>query len=136
MSVSLRFDGGCNNNPGEGGSGCVIWLNNQIYAKLGKYHKFTTNNEAEYFGLIIGLQYCIQHKLTDIEIYGDSLLVINQITKRWKCNADNLKPLLKQCLDLLQQLNIKSIKHIKRDQNVDADSITHIVREIKSDFQE
>ena len=43
-----------------------------------------TNNEAEYTGLIIGLQKAIEQGIQELEVYGDSNLVVNQVSGFWR----------------------------------------------------
>jgi ribonuclease HI len=87
-----------------------------------------TNNEAEYWGLISGLEFLCDEFLKDpknqnanIVIHGDSKLVIEQSRKKWKCNAPNLKPLLERTHELLKQLDHFSFKQIPRAENKKAD---------------
>ncbi|CAN6543126.1 unnamed protein product [Malus baccata var. baccata] len=47
--------------------------------------KETTNNRAEYEALIIGLEILIELGVTEVEVFGDSELVINQLNGKYKC---------------------------------------------------
>ena len=135
MSYLLRFDGGCNNNPGSGGSGTVIYKNSVKIAGLAKYFSWTTNNEAEYNGLIHGLEWLFQNQLNDIKtltIEGDSQLVIKHNLKEWKVKAENLKPLFNKVqsyFEVLQKSDVEIIlRHIPRKENSEADNLSNEVR--------
>ena len=45
----------------------------------------TTNNRAEYEALIIGLEILIELGASEVEVFGDSELVINQLNREYKC---------------------------------------------------
>jgi ribonuclease HI len=85
-TAKLWFDGGTFPlNPGHGGSGAVL-------AFEGKEHSFSeyigekeTNNRAEYGGLLLGLKKALEMGITDLEVYGDSQLVIYQMTGTYAC---------------------------------------------------
>jgi len=79
---SLYFDGASRGNPGPAGAGGVIYDAQQkivdTYAiNLGE----TTNNVAEYGGLLAGLNRCCELNIKELKVYGDSNLVINQVTE-------------------------------------------------------
>jgi len=133
MQIIIRFDGGCNNNPGSGGSGTVIYKNGKIFAELAKYFDHTTNNEAEYNGLIDGLeflttQYENPSEIESVKIEGDSQLVVKQVRGEWKVKAENLKPLHQRAQDLFKKLNNVEISHIPRKLNTAADELSNEVR--------
>ena len=135
--ILLQFDGGCNNNPGSGGSGCVIYKDKQKIAELAQYFERTTNNEAEYSGLLLGLNYLVDNNnywKSNLQIQGDSLLVISQISNKWKVKAENLKPFHKQAKDLLLYFNVTGIQHIKREYNTAADQLSNEVRVLKDNI--
>ncbi len=52
-----------------------------------------TNNEAEYTGLIIGLEKAIEQGIQELEVYGDSNLVVNQVNGFWRIKQSHLRPL-------------------------------------------
>ena len=49
-----------------------------------------TNNEAEYEALIHGLRVAITLGIKRLLIYGDSVVVINQVNKDWDCTKENM----------------------------------------------
>ena len=121
---SIYFDGASRNNPGVCSSSGIIYdyEKNLVFKKVTKY-ECNTNNFAEYNGLINGLELALENKLENekIIIYGDSLLVINQVNNIWKCRADNLKPLYKNARKLIRKFKDIQLVHIVRENNRVAD---------------
>ncbi len=126
--ITIYFDGGSRGNPGPSGSGYVIYnALGEIITTGNAGLGHNTNNYAEYTGLLMALQY-VQNsqdlKNEDLLIYGDSLLVVNQIQDKWKVKAENLKPLIAKCKEILKGKTFE-IKHIPRSQNSVADKLAN-----------
>tara|TARA_Y100000817_G_C16848350_1_gene541006 strand:- start:674 stop:1081 length:408 start_codon:yes stop_codon:yes gene_type:complete len=124
---TLMFDGGSRGNPGVCGSGYVIFNNNNnvVYEGFQKVSDKNTNNFAEYMGIILGLELALENKIENIHIKGDSLLVINQLTGKWKVKSANIKALYTKATSLLEQFNIVSLHHVRRENNKLADSLAN-----------
>ena len=136
--IVVQFDGGSRGNPGKSGSGAYVVNNKQQswagYKYLGEDK---TNNEAEYEGLILGVQYLtIQHQQDKrILIQGDSKLVINHMQGTWKCTHKNLKPLHDRAQQLLAEFKDVIFNWIPREQNIRADRLSNdAMNEEKSQF--
>ena len=126
VTHSLYFDGGSRGNPGPSGAGYVIYKDH-LELLYGDYpNGIGTNNEAEYRGIIEGMKAAVEHNITNINIYGDSLLVINQILGKWKCKAKNLMPLLIEARDLVRKFERITIQHIPREKNTRADELSNV----------
>src|SRR5210317_500161 len=127
MSYLLRFDGASRGNPGEGGSAAVIYKDNEIIDKCYYYHpKTVTNNIAEYYGLIGGLNMCIEKGYDNIFVEGDSKLVIEQVFGKWNCSHKNLIPLNNQIKKIKKLFVSIYGKWIPREENGDADEYSNI----------
>ena len=138
--VTLRFDGSCKPNPGDGGSGYVIFdTNNDKTIIEGHYYVGgnCTNNVAEYFGLIAGLKHFQNSPYTadHLNIEGDSELTINQMKGTYRINSHRLKPLFKRVTNLLLKYcrgdsicTSVSFAHIDRRFNVRADALANDAR--------
>ena len=146
-NATLRFDGACQPNPGEGGAGYVIFndkngnhiLEGRYYIgwRFDDYEEYygqhygqdCTNNIAEYYGLIKGLEALNEsrHTIGHLSIEGDSKLVINQMDDNWNVNSDMLLPLYNRGKDLVRMctnnnsFNSYWYKHIYRENNRTAD---------------
>ena len=122
----LTFDGACRGNPGLCGAGYVIWKNGEVFYEGKQFlDDHNTNNFAEYKALVVGLNKCIELNIKNIHIKGDSLLVVKQINKEYKINAENLLPLYATVMDLLNNINMSSCIHIERNQNKFADRLAN-----------
>lgn len=143
-SVTLYFDGCSKGNPGPAGSGAMIKYD--IYdISLCEYVGNATNNVAEYKGLILGLKYLkenMKHLKNDngngdikyLTIKGDSMLVINHITGKYKIKSPNLLPLYNQAKELMQSIKNQNIEinieivflYIPREENKEADHLANM----------
>ena len=124
-TYKLFFDGASRGNPGLGGCGISLEFENKEIGIDYKYLGKCTNNFAEYSALELGLKKAIDLNIKNLIVFGDSLLVINQVNKLWKCNNINLKKIL-NIIDRLK-LNFTEIKfvHIKREKNLRADNLAN-----------
>ena len=132
-NATLRFDGSCNPNPGEGGGGYEIFNNKNGKTILeGQYYvgHDCTSNVAEYFGLIAGLKRLRDspHRIGHLDIEGDSELVINHLNYSYQVRSNRLRPLLLQVRDLIsrckgREFDSCSFIHIDRCHNERADKL-------------
>jgi ribonuclease HI len=127
VSYKIQFDGGSRgSNPGYAAGAFVLFDSlGEVIASGSKYLPCATNNVAEYTGLIIGLEKCVEMGIENLCIEGDSLLVINQISSKWQVKNENLKLFHKKAIDLLSKIkNIETIRHIYREFNKKADALS------------
>jgi ribonuclease HI len=82
-----------------------------------------TVNVAEYAGLLAGLRAAIDLGVDDLEVTGDSALVVHQVRGAWKIKAQHLRPLVDQARQMLTQINTWKIYHIPRSENQEADAL-------------
>ena len=125
---TLYFDGASRSNPGPASYGGVIYdKNNNELATYKKYIGNHTNNVAEYLGCFHGIQACIQEGIKNVIIYGDSKLVIEQVSGRWKVKSDNIKPIYNEIKNVLDSKPFENIefKHVKRNKNKRADQLAN-----------
>ena len=134
MSYLLQFDGASEPNPGPSGSAYVLFSPIQTDEKGEQFRNlvqegFTyiphaTNNEAEYSALILGLMKALELGITELDVEGDSNLVVNQVQGLWKVKVPRLVPLQSKANKLLWRLKKWSVKHIYREENTDADRLS------------
>jgi ribonuclease HI len=123
----LNFDGCSKGNPGLSGAGAVIYNNNiEVWGGYSFVDTSATNNQAEYTGLIIGLKYAVDNQIQDLLVQGDSQLVINQMTGKYKCNADKLVGLYKTAKALEKQIKTVQYAHVLRRFNSRADELSNM----------
>jgi len=123
---TMYFDGCSKNNPGEAGIGVVVYNSNlEEIIVINKAIGIKTNNEAEYMALIEGLLALIMHGITSVTIFGDSQLVINQVTNKYKVKSDNLIPLYNEVKELIKKFDYIEFMHILRNKNKRADQLAN-----------
>jgi ribonuclease HI len=129
MSQTLKLftDGGARGNPGPAGTGYVVYSGaGIILEKCGNYLGVATNNQAEYQALIDGLTWLTRHHPSSkVDIYLDSLLIVNQLKGLFKVKHPQLFPLYQQARGLLGLLGSYTISHVPRAQNSVADSLVN-----------
>jgi ribonuclease HI/pterin-4a-carbinolamine dehydratase len=121
--VKLYGDGGSRGNPGPSASGYVILdLDNNIIKKTGVYLGITTNNQAEYNSLKFGLEEAHKMGVQEIDVYMDSLLVINQMKGIFKVKNRDLWPLYESIKEQVTKFNKVTFTHVPRELNKLADA--------------
>jgi len=117
MTIRIYIDGSSRGNPGEAGYGfCVSDSEGKKLAARYGYLGYKTNNYAEYQALLAGLRYAIKNKYPKVEVYSDSLLLVNQIKGLYKVKSRNLIPLFLQAFQLIKKLPSFKINHLPRQQ--------------------
>lgn len=128
--ITAYFDGACWPNPnGHAGAGCVVKRCKEVIYSGSKYlgRTRTSNNVAEYEGLILILEYLIENKIDRAHIFGDSNLVIMQITGKWKVKRQKqglYLPSYDKARALANKLPLLKYTWIPREQNEEADEMS------------
>lgn len=123
----LQFDGCSKANPGIAGAGAVIYkFNKEISTKIQFVGNNSTNNVAEYTGLIIGLKEAINLGIKVLTVEGDSMLVIKQMKGEYKVKSDNLIDLYNEAKLLEKEFEYITFKHIYRENNMRADELSNL----------
>ena len=84
---------------------------------------FCTNNQAEYEAILLGLQILDSMDVKNIEAFGDSLLVVQQILGNYQCFDSALNVYLDKCSDIIATLDDFSVSHISGDENTRANDL-------------
>ena len=114
----IKIDGGSRNNPGK--SACAMVIDDNYSTAIGKYLGIKTNNEAEYYGLLLALVYINKNNINNCTILSDSMLIVNQFNSKWMFHKKELSVLCHKCWDLSNKKIIK-LSYIPREQNYLAD---------------
>ena len=123
----LYTDGAARGNPGPAGAGALICGDGgEAVAEVAEYLGKTTNNVAEYKALIFGLERAIELGASEVEILADSELMVRQVQGRYRVKHPNLKPLFTEAQALLKKIGTYSIKHIDREENIEADRLANL----------
>ena len=128
MDVEVFTDGASRGNPGPAGAGAVLF-DGKSGERVASSHRFlgrTTNNVAEYFGLMFGLAKASEIGATRISVHMDSQLIVNQVLGVWKVKDEGLQCLHAYVMELLTYFDTWAIRHIPRDENGDADQLANL----------
>ncbi|MEV4009605.1 bifunctional RNase H/acid phosphatase [Nonomuraea angiospora] len=128
-SYVIEADGGSRGNPGPAGYGAVVMdaSDGQVLAEAAEAIGVTTNNVAEYRGLIAGLQAVLRlgGEGAPVAVRMDSKLVIEQMAGRWKIKNEGLRPLALEAGALVRQLRVTEWTWIPRERNKHADRLAN-----------
>jgi probable phosphoglycerate mutase len=117
-----HFDGGSSNNPGLAAWAFALKYKDAPVALSGRLG-ITTNNVAEYRGLISLLEYALEHGVRRLLVKGDSALVVEQVKGNWKVKDADLKPLAARAKELAVKFELFELVWIPRDQNSQCDEM-------------
>jgi len=127
-NIKIYCDGACEPiNPGGTSSyGFVIYNNgNEIYKEsaIVTKGKNSTNNVAEYAGLLNALRWLYKNKLNENKVicYADSKLVIEQMSGRWQMNKGVYISWAQKCKKAIQYFTDIAFQWIPREENNIAD---------------
>jgi ribonuclease HI len=121
--VKIFADGGSRGNPGPSASGFVVMdMEDNVLVDQGVYLGVTTNNQAEYTALKLALEECRKMGAKKVEVYMDSLLVVNQMRGIFKVSNRDLWPIHQAIADLVKGFKHVSFSHVPREFNKAADA--------------
>jgi ribonuclease HI len=121
-----NVDGAARGNPGPASYGVVVRApDGRASESLAKYIGRTTNNVAEYYGLIAALDYAHAHHIKKLRVRSDSELLVRQMQGRYKVKSADLKPLHERARKLAASLVHFAIEHVPRGQNAEADALAN-----------
>jgi ribonuclease HI len=95
----------------------------KVLAERSKTIGDATNNVAEYRALLLGIELAKELDADEVELVGDSLLIVEQVRGNWKVKQEHLRPLHTKVRDELRGLGSWSIRHVKRGENERADEL-------------
>ena len=132
---SLYFDGASRNNPGPASFGGVIY--NEKGDEIDTYYQcigIATNNVAEYCGLLAGLNRARELNIKELKVFGDSNLIIQQVTGKWKVKNDTLRAIYNQVKKVEPFFSAISFKHVYRKDNKRADQLANLALDTKNNM--
>jgi ribonuclease HI len=122
----VMVDGAARGNPGEAGCGAAIYDENGVVVKqLSRYLGRTTNNVAEYEGLLMGLEALLELGRKQIVVQSDSELLVRQLNGQYRVRDEKLKVLFQRAITLLRQFDSYRILHVGRELNKLADRLAN-----------
>lgn len=124
--AKLFTDGGSRGNPGPSAIGFVILdMEENVVKKGSKYLGETTNNQAEYLALIAGLEKCHKLRIKKLNVFMDSLLIVNQINGLYKIKNAELLDRYKKVRELCANFEEIEFTHVPRAMNSIADGLVN-----------
>ena len=124
--LTINVDGGARGNPGPAAIGVVVRDGNgEVLEERGERIGEATNNVAEYKALLRGIELAAEHGGTELELIGDSELVVRQVEGKYKVKNAGIKPLHAEVKKALRGFDSWSIRHVKRAENADADRLVN-----------
>lgn len=127
MDVIMEADGGSRGNPGPAGYGALVRdpATGEVLAERKAGLGTTTNNVAEYSGLIAGLAAAAELGADSVAVRMDSKLVVEQMSGRWKIRNESLRALAEDAKRLVSGFSSVTFDWIPRAKNADADRLAN-----------
>lgn len=126
MKLVVHVDGGARGNPGPAAVAAVVSEpDGGVLVERGQAIGRATNNVAEYRALLLGIELATELGATELELVGDSELVVKQVRGEYRVKDAGLKPLHAEVRAALAPLGSWSIRHVRREQNREADRLVN-----------
>ncbi len=125
--LELYIDGGSRGNPGPAACAYILRTpDGKIIKSEGIYLGESTNNIAEYSGLLRGLESARDLNVRELNIFSDSELLVKQLIGEYRIRNIELQRLLEQIQRLLLLFDRWQIRHISREKNKEADRLVNV----------
>ena len=127
MKLVVHVDGGARGNPGPAAAAAVLSdaASGQVVDEATEFLGHTTNNVAEYRGLLLGLARAAALGATAVEVVNDSELVAKQVNGEYKVKHPDMKALHAEALEALAGFDSWVIRSVPRSKNADADALVN-----------
>lgn len=124
----IHTDGGARGNPGPAGIGVVIRDADTLETleEHGEYVGETTNNQAEYRAVILGLTRAIALGADQVEIVTDSELLVKQAQGLYRVKNPGIVDRFQEMQHLCRQLKACRFRHVPREHNKRADYLSNV----------
>ena len=130
----IRTDGAARGNPGPASLGAVLIDASRpdaldpaaaADASISEYLGATTNNVAEYTGVVRALDLACELGATEVDMLLDSMLIVEQLNGRWRVKDAKLRPLHDEAKRVLAGFERWTARHVRRAQNAAADALAN-----------
>jgi ribonuclease HI len=121
----VYFDGASRGNPGPAAVGWAIVSSDGVVAEGGETIGRRTNNQAEYEALLRSLRAARDLGLDEIDVRGDSQLVVKQLRGEWNTDDPELTELRVTARELLRAFDRWDVEHVPREINERADDLAN-----------
>lgn len=116
IKLLIYTDAGSRGNPGPSAYAVVLCSEDgKRIRELARFIGEGTNNEAEYRGLLAGLEAAEALGTDEVEITSDSELLVRQINGQYRIKAQNLRPLADEALSRMSRFEKAALRHASRE---------------------
>lgn len=119
----IHFDGGA--RPPDNGPAAIGYTveidgstEERRHGRIG-----TACNEAEYHALHRGLEVTPKKECTEVEVRGDSQLIVRQVTGDWQTKEPHFREIRDRVRKVADKFEQFEIQHIPREDNREADAL-------------
>ena len=120
------MDGGARGNPGPAAIAAVVATpEGEVLEEIGETIGPATNNVAEYRALLLGIERAQALGAIELDLVGDSELIVRQVKGEYKVKDPTLRELHAQVRAALGGFDRWSIRHVRRDHNAEADRLVN-----------
>ena len=119
----IHTDGGSRGNPGPAAYAYTVEAPGRPIIEEKGFLGETTNNIAEYTGMIRALEHAQKLGARRLLVHSDSELIINQMNGSYKVKHPGLQPLYEQADKLRRSFDHVTFRHIRRELNKRADRL-------------
>jgi ribonuclease HI len=123
----VNVDGGARGNPGPAAIGAVVRsADGETLEERGERIGVATNNVAEYRALLLGIELAAARRASEVELVGDSELIVRQVKGEYKVKDATLRELHGEVKRALRPFDGRwTIRHVRREQNAEADRLVN-----------
>jgi ribonuclease HI len=124
--LTVNVDGGARGNPGPSAVGVVVRdADGGVLEERGERIGRATNNVAEYRALLLGIELAAAHGATELDLVGDSELIVKQMRGEYKVKDATMRELNAAVKAALRRFDSWSIRHVRRAENAEADRLVN-----------
>lgn len=129
VKLVVNVDGGARGNPGPAAIGAVVQRpGGEVLEARGERIGRATNNVAEYKALLLGIERARELGASELELVGDSELIVRQVKGEYKVKDATLRELHGDVKRALRPFGDRwSIRHVRREHNAEADRLVNQV---------
>lgn len=125
--ITAYIDGGSRGNPGPAGFGVqIVGDDGAVVAELHGALAHSTNNVAEYHGLLAALAWALDHGHRAFHVRSDSELLVRQLRGEYRVKNAGLQPLYLDARALVARIGRVTFEHVRRELNKEADRLANM----------
>lgn len=127
----MYADGGARGNPGPAAGAAVLLelekdgSDGEVIAEAAKYLGVATNNQAEYTGIIVGLEKARELGYNAVDVRLDSELAVRQLNGEYRVKNPELARLFLKIHNLSTHFRSINYSHVRREFNHLADAVVN-----------